>query len=65
MAATTTQKLAVALAFVAAALSLAAVAITAARSGRIDATPLFGGLFMLALGIAGVVRLRQLPPSKN
>ena len=61
MAATTTQKLAVALAFIAAALSLVAVAITASRSGRIDATPLFGGLFMLALGIAGIVRLRQLP----
>jgi hypothetical protein len=65
MAASTTQKLAVALAFVAGALSLVAVAITAARSGRIDATPLFGGLFMLALGIAGVVRLRQLPRAKN
>ena len=62
MAATSTQKLAVWLAFLAAALSFAAVAVTAARSGRIDATPLFGGLFMLALGIAGVVRLRQLPP---
>jgi hypothetical protein len=61
MAVTTTQKLAVALAFIAGALSLAAVAITAARSGRIDATPLFGGLFMLALGIAGVVKLRQVP----
>ena len=61
MAATTTQKLAVALAFIAGALSLVAVAITAARSGRIDATPLFGGFFMIALGIAGVVKLRQLP----
>ena len=47
MAATTTQKLAVALAFIAGALSLVAVAVTASRSGRIDATPLFGGLFML------------------
>ena len=56
---TGTQKTAVLLAFIAAGLSLAAVLITATRTGRIDATPLFGGLFMLALGIAGWSTLRR------
>jgi hypothetical protein len=60
VAPTSTQKLAVGLAFVAAGFSLLAVAMTAARTGRIEATPLFGGLFMLALGIGGYVRLRGL-----
>jgi hypothetical protein len=57
--ATSTQKLAVWLAFIAAALSLTAVVITATRTGRIEATPLGGGLLMLALGIAGVAKLRR------
>jgi hypothetical protein len=57
--ATHTQKLAVWLAFVAAALSLAAAALTFSRTGRLEATPLFGGLFMLALAIAGVVKLAR------
>jgi hypothetical protein len=61
MAATSTQRLAVWLAFVAAALSFAAVALAAMRTGRIEATPLFGGIVMLVLGAAGVARLRQLP----
>ena len=61
MAPTSTQKLAVWLAFIAAALSFAAVALAAARTGRIEATPLFGGIVMLALGLGGVARLRQLP----
>lgn len=61
MAATSTQKLAVWLAFIAAGLSFAAVAFTAARTGRIEATPLFGGIVMLVLGVSGVARLRQLP----
>jgi hypothetical protein len=56
---TSTQRTAVALAFLAAAFSLAAVALTAMRTGRIEAVPLFGGLLMLALGIAGVARLRS------
>ncbi|HEY7501722.1 MAG TPA: hypothetical protein VH740_24600 [Vicinamibacterales bacterium] len=47
------------LAFIAAALSFTAAAITFSRTGRIEATPVFGGLFMLALGIAGVAKLRQ------
>jgi hypothetical protein len=44
---------------VAAALSLTVVAITAARTGRIEATPLLGGLFMLALGVAGWSTLKR------
>jgi len=59
MAATATQKLAVWLAFIAAGLSFTAVALAASRTGRIDATPLFGGILMLALGIAGAARLRR------
>jgi hypothetical protein len=54
-----TQKLAVLLAFVAAALSLIAVAMGYARRGDIAVTPLFGGLLMLALGISGYARLRR------
>ena len=56
---TSTQKLAVWLAFAAAAMSLLAVVLTYSRTGRIEATPLFGGLFMLALGLAGLARLRK------
>jgi hypothetical protein len=58
---TTTQKVAVVLAFLAAALSLAAVAAVYVRRGEIATTPLFGGLFMLFMAIAGVSRLRRLP----
>jgi hypothetical protein len=53
------QKAAVALAFLAAILSLTAVGIRIFRDGAIDATPLFGGLFMLALGIGGHRRLKN------
>ena len=56
---TPAQKLAVQLAFVAAALSFSAVIIGAVRTGAIQATPLFGGLLMLALGLAGYSRMRQ------
>jgi hypothetical protein len=56
---TPTQKLAVWLAFAAAGLSLLAVVLAYSRTGRIEATPLFGGLFMLALGIAGIAKLRR------
>jgi hypothetical protein len=55
---TRVQRMAVWLAFLAAALSFTAVAIGAARTGRIEATPLFGGLLMLGLGIAGIGKLR-------
>ena len=57
--ATSSQKLAVMLAFVAALLSLLAVAIGYQRTGDIHVTALGGGLFMLALGIGGVRRLRD------
>ena len=55
--ATPTQKLAVFLAFVAAALSFAAVAVTYSRTGSIHVTPLGGGAVMLALGVSGYRRL--------
>jgi ABC-type arginine transport system permease subunit len=55
----TTQTVAVLLAFIAAALSFTAVAVTVSRTGRIEVTPLFGGLLMLGLGIAGYLRLRR------
>lgn len=55
---TRSQKLAVVLAFVAAALSLTAAGIRFFRHGSVDVTPLFGGLFMLALGVGGYFRLK-------
>jgi hypothetical protein len=57
--ATAAQKYVVLLAFVAAALSFAAVAITFVRSGRLELTPLAGGLLMLVLGAAGLSRIRN------
>lgn len=54
----TPQRVAVILAFVAAALSFAAVFIGYRNTGSMPTTPLFGGLFMLALGINGYFRLR-------
>ena len=56
--ATSTQKLAVILAFVAAVLSFAAVAIGYARSGEIRVMPLGGGAVMLALAISGFRQLK-------
>jgi hypothetical protein len=56
---TTTQKLAVACAFLAAALSLSAAAIVFVRRGEIAVTPLFGGLFMLAMALGGYSRLKN------
>jgi hypothetical protein len=55
---TSTQRFAVALAFMVGALSLAAAASAYFRTGSVPYTPLFGGLFMLALAIAGYRRLR-------
>ena len=55
--ATPTQKLAIFLAFLTAALSFAAVGVTYARTGSIHVTPLGGGAVMLALGISGYRRL--------
>jgi TctA family transporter len=53
------QTTAVALAFIAATLSLVAFAMQWSQTGQIYVTPLFGGLFMLGLGIAGLNKLRQ------
>ena len=50
---TRSQKVAVMLAFLAGTLSLVAVGIQVVRDGTVDTTPLFGGLFMLALAIGG------------
>jgi hypothetical protein len=58
---TQAQKLAVLLAFAAAALSFSALLLSFLRTGAIQATPLFGGLLMLALGLAGYARIRQPP----
>jgi hypothetical protein len=55
--ASSTQKLAVILAFVAAALSFAAVGVGYLQTGTIRMTPLGGGLLMLALGISGYKRI--------
>jgi hypothetical protein len=56
---TSTQTLAVWLAFIAAGFSLAAVVIGYSTKGTINVTPLFGGLLMLALGISGLLKLRK------
>ena len=56
---TTAQKTAVRLAFIVAALSFTAVIVTALRTGRIEVTPLFGGILMLVLGLAGKRRISQ------
>ena len=54
-----TQKLAVALAFIVAVLSLAAAALAYARTGTIRLTPLVGGALMLALALSGYRRLKS------
>jgi hypothetical protein len=56
---TSGQKLAVLLAFVAAALSLVSALMSYTRNGQVDAMPIFGGLLMLALGVSGWRRLRN------
>ena len=56
---TRSQRIAVLLAFVAAAVSLFAAALRYARHGDILVTPLAGGLIMLALGISGYRTLRK------
>jgi hypothetical protein len=53
-----TRKLAVALAFIAAATSLAAAAVAYYSRGEIAVVPLGGGLLMLLLGLSGIRRLR-------
>jgi hypothetical protein len=59
---TRAQKVAVFMALMSAVLSLAAVAFRVVRHGVLDATPLLGGLFMLAIGIGGYRRLRAQRP---
>jgi hypothetical protein len=54
-----TQRLAVVLAFIAAAISFAAVVITYVDKGQIRATPLFGGIVMLVLALSGLSRLKE------
>ena len=56
---TPAQKLAVVLAFVAAALSLAAAALRIFRDGAVDVTLALGGLLMLVLGIGGYVKVMK------
>ena len=55
--ATSTQKLTVVLAFVAAALSFAAVVVSYLQTGTIQVVPLGGGALMLALAIGGYKRI--------
>ena len=56
--ATSTQKLAVFLAFLAAGLSFAAVAVSYYKTGTIPVTPLGGGTVMLVLAVSGYGRLK-------
>ena len=56
---TPAQKTAVRLAFIVAALSFTAVIVTALRTGRIEVTPLFGGIVMLLLALAGKRRIAK------
>lgn len=59
--ATRAQRTAVTFAFVAALLSLTAAGVGYVRRGEVNVTPLFGGLFMLGLGVAGYRQLRNRP----
>lgn len=58
MAATSTQKLAVLLAILAAGLSFTAVAVSYYRTGTIPVTPLGGGAVMLMLAVSGLQKLK-------
>jgi hypothetical protein len=52
------QYAAVVLAFAAAGVSFLVLGYSIVTTGRIQATPLFGGLLMLALGIGGLKKLK-------
>lgn len=54
------QKLAVVMAFAAAALSCAAAIVRYTRDGEVAFTPILGALIMVVLGVSGYRRLRQL-----
>jgi hypothetical protein len=56
---TASQRLAVTLAFVAAALSLGAAALQFFQNGSIRLTPILGGVLMLALGVGGYRKLKE------
>ena len=56
---TPSQKLVVALAFVAAVVSLTAAVLVFASHGEIAATPILGGILMLVLGISGYFKLTR------
>ena len=56
---TRSQKLIIALAFLAAALSLAACGIRFFRDGTVPVMPFAGGLLMLALGVGGCLRIKR------
>ena len=57
--ATSSQRIAVRLAFVAGMLSLVAAAVGYYQTGEVRITPLAGGLFMIALGLTGLGRIRK------
>jgi hypothetical protein len=57
--ATPSQRAAVILAFVAGTLSLLAAAVGYYKTGQLRLTPVAGGLFMIALGVSGAIRLRN------
>ena len=59
------QKFAIGLAFVAAILSLAAAALGYYRTGEVDMTPLAGGLFMLAMGVGGLLKVKSQRENAN
>jgi hypothetical protein len=60
--ATRPQRIAIALALLTAAFSLVAAGVGYYRTGEVNVTRLAGGLFMLALGVAGLMRLRRIRP---
>jgi hypothetical protein len=54
-----TQRLAVILAFVSAALSLSAAVIVYVKQGELAGTPVFGGILMLSLAVTGLLKLKE------
>jgi hypothetical protein len=54
-----TQRLAVILAFVSAALSLSAAVMVYIKQGELAGLPVFGGVFMLTLAVTGFLKLTE------